>query len=305
LIGPNTRRLKLTRVPIAGIDLKPDPLVALGERLSEALAASDVPIIALIDSPRWPSDCDCRESSLHLLRRGHAGGRHIDMRLRTIVRSLAAASVGDSALRISLFPTPRHDYFLRCISDLACKPHLRALGRQLFNSDLPLQSNNGPRGGAIFTRFMLIGFAAYRALDEIGITAFEAYPDLQFRLWRDDHPLAPKSAGRIALANRSQILATVAAAFKRATPKQIPEQIARLITTMDQADAAILAVSARAALDHGAIACIDEPEEGCFALPLQSRQAASLGLMEAIGHADSLTLERPLVSFMGASHRNS
>lgn len=268
-------------------------MAALAERLRKALAAADAPIIALIDSPRWPSNCDCRESSLHL-RRGHAGGRHIDARLRTIVRSLAAASVGDSALRISLFPTPRHDYFLRCIGDLACKPHLQALARQLFDCDPPLQSNKGPRGGAIFTRFMLIGFAAYRALDAIGITAFEAYPDLQFRLWRDDYPLAPKCAGRIALANRSEILAILAAALKLATPGQIPEQsaaqTATRLTTMDQADAAILALSARAALDHGAIACIDEPEEGCFALPLQSRQAASLGLTEAICHADSLTL---------------
>jgi hypothetical protein len=300
----NRRRPKLTRVPVAGIDLKPDPLAALAERLSEALTASDAPIIAFIDSPRWPSDCDCRKSSLHL-RRGHSGGRHLDASLRTIVRSLATASAGDSALRLSLFPTPHHDYFLRCIADHACKPHLRALGRQVFACDTPLPSHNGPHGGAIFTRFMLIGFAAYRALDAIGVTAFEAYPDLQFRLWRDDHPLAPKSAGRIALANRSRILATLAAALRLATPGQIPQQIAKQINTMDEADAAILALSARAALDHGAIALIDEPEEGCFAIPLQGQQAASLGLTDATCQADSLILGQPRFSFVSPSHRRS
>ena len=219
-----------------------------------------------------------------------------------MVRSLTAASAGDSALRISLFPTPRHDYFLRCIGDHACKPHLRALGRQLFACDPPLQSNNGPGGGAIFTRFMLIGFAAYRALDAISVKAFEAYPDLQFRLWRDDQPLAPKSAGRIALANRSQILATLAATVKPAFPSRIPEQIATQIVTMDQADAAILALSARAALDRGVIAQIGEPEEGCFAIPLQSRQAVSLGLTDPPDKPTPLTLGQPLVSFVSAPH---
>ena len=177
-------------------------------------------------------------------------GRHIDARLRksSDTGGCFRRRLGLAHIFISHAPSR---YFLRCIGDLACKPHLQALGHRLFDCDPPLQSNNGPRGGAIFTRFMLIGFAAYRALDAIGVTAFEAYPDLQFRLWRDDYPLAPKSAGRIALANRSQILATLAAALKLATPGQIPEQsaaqIATRFTTMDQADAAILALSARAA----------------------------------------------------------
>lgn len=258
-------------MPVAGIEAEHDPLAALAERLREALATSDAPIIAFIDSPRWPSDCDCRIPSLHP-RSGHAGGRHIDANLRTIVRSLAVASAGDSALRLSLFPTPRHDYFLSCIRDRACKPHLRAFGCQLFDSALSPSSNDGPRGGAIFTRFMLTGFAVYRALETLRIEAFEAYPDLQFRLWRNDHLLASKSAGRIALANRSEILAALAAECKVAVAH---------LTTMDQADAAILAMSARSAWGRGAIALIEDPEEGCFAIPLQSRQAASLRLTGA------------------------
>jgi hypothetical protein len=264
------------------------------------LAPSDGPVIALIDSPRWPSDCDCRIAPLHL-RDGNVNGRLIDERLRMIVRSLAATSANDSALRLSLFPTPGHDYFLRCIGDRACKPHLRALGLHLFDSDPAPPLSDGPRGGAIFTRFMLTGFAAYRALETLGVAAFEAYPDLQFRLWRDDRPLVPKSHGRIALAHRSKILAALAAVLKLATPERMPKQIA----TMDQADAAILAMSARAALDRGTIALIDEPEEGCFAVPLQSRQAGCLGLTDTTWNANSFAFGPPIAPFVRATHCRS
>jgi hypothetical protein len=149
--------LTLHRVPLAGIEGEADALGALMRRLSAAMLPFDAPIIALIDSPRWPSDCDSRVKSLSP-RGDHDGGRRIDKRLRQIVRALAATSVNDASLRLSLFPTPRHDYFLRCISDRACKPHLRVLGHQLFKLDATPLAGNGPRGGAMFTRFMLSGF---------------------------------------------------------------------------------------------------------------------------------------------------
>ena len=38
------------------------------------------------------------------------------------------------------------------------------------------------RAAATFTRFMLAGFATYRALERLGVPAFESYPDLQLRL---------------------------------------------------------------------------------------------------------------------------
>jgi Protein of unknown function (DUF429) len=267
--------------------------------MRDTFAASETPVIALIDSPRWPSDCDSRVSSL--LRQSHAGGRLIDKRLRAIVRSLTAASPADSTLRLSLFPTPRRDYFLRCISDPTCKPHLRALGRQLFDSGGAIASNDGPRGGAIFTRFMLAGFAAYRALEALSVLTFEAYPDLQFRLWRDDLPLAPKGAGGLALAHRSKILANILKALTATLKLDTTDQIPRQIVTMDKADAAILALSACAASDQGTIALIDEPEEGCFAIPLRSRQADSLGLTCTATHVNLLTSDETPVSFVCSS----
>ncbi|HUN57947.1 MAG TPA: DUF429 domain-containing protein [Candidatus Binataceae bacterium] len=288
------------RVPVVGIEAEHDPLTALAERLKAALSPFDAPIIAFIDSPRWPSDCDCRWSSLHL-RDGHTGGRRIDNALRAIVRSLAAVSARDSTLRLSLFPTPRHDYFIHCIVDRLCKPHLRVLGRQLFGISSDCAVSDGPRGGAIFTRFMLTGFAAYRSLETLGVKTFEAYPDLQFRLWCDDHPLAPKSHGRVGLAHRSEILTDLAAAINLA----ISESVGQRIMTMDEADAAILVLSAAAALDRGAIALIDEPEEGCFAIPLQWRQAAGLGLADIIRHPNSLTPSQPLGSLMSAPYGRS
>ncbi|HEX4208844.1 MAG TPA: DUF429 domain-containing protein, partial [Candidatus Binataceae bacterium] len=274
LIEPG-HAFSLARVALAGIEAERDPLAALAKRLGAALAACNWPIVALIDSPRWPSDCDCRISPMRF-RAAHEGGRRIDVRLRAIVRSLAAISVSDSALRLSLFPTPRHDYFLRCIGDRACKPHLRAIGRQLFGADRPFPAEDGPRGGAIFTRFMLSGFAAYRALQVLGVATFEAYPDLQFRLWRESRPLTPKNRGRAAFADRSEIIAALAATLRLAEADRFGAQITTQITTMDQADAAILALSARAALDHGAILLIEEPDEGSFAIPMQMRQAGSL-----------------------------
>jgi hypothetical protein len=212
--------------------------------------------------------------------------------LRQIVRALAATSVNDASLRLSLFPTPRHDYFLRCISDRACKPHLQALGHQLFELNAVPPAADGPRGGAIFTRFMLSGFAAYRALEAIGITAFEAYPDLQFRLWREGRPLASKSAGRAAFTDRLEIITALAATLKLTG--------ATAIRTLDQADAAILALSARTALERGAIGLIEEAEEGCFALPLQAVQALALGLTDTVDEPQGLTFGQQIGPFVSA-----
>ena len=109
---------------------------------------------------------------------------------------------------------------------------------------------------------MLAGFATYCALERLGVPAFEAYPDLQFRLWREGRPLASKSAGRAAFTDRLEIITALAAALELVG--------AGAIRTLDQADAAILALSARTALERGAIGLIEEAEEGCFALPLQA-----------------------------------
>ncbi|HTT77856.1 MAG TPA: DUF429 domain-containing protein [Candidatus Binataceae bacterium] len=289
----------MARVAFAGLEAERDPLSALAGRLSRALAESDEPIIAFIDSPRWPSDCDCRVSSSLHFRRDHQGGRRIDAQLRAVVRSLSASSMAGPAPRLALFPTPRHDYFVRCIRDRTCKPHLKAIGRQLFGLEPSDATTEGPRGGAIFTRFMLSGFATYRALEAIGAATFEAYPDLQFRLWRGHHPLAPKSAGRIALANRTEILAALALklANKGQIYKRLTAEITAQITTIDQADATILALSACAALDHGLIAFVEDPEEGRFALPLQKCHADTLGLTKTRFRPSTLTFGEAAAAF--------
>jgi hypothetical protein len=261
--------VELRRVPLAGIEAAPDVIAALSMRLAQALVSYPAPIIALIDSPRWPVNLDCRESGLSPRTDNYTGGRRIDARLREFVKHLAEA--GEIDLRLSLFPTPSFDYFQRCIQDPACKPHLHTMGRDLFGRTDPLSAKCGPSGGAIFTRFMLAGFAAYKALEAIGVATFEAYPDLQFRLWRDDRPLAPKSRRSEALADRLAINLDVAtAAGIRGADR---------IRSLDEADAAVLALTAYAALKDAAIGIFDEPEEGRFAAALQYRQAVRAKLL--------------------------
>lgn len=180
------------------------------------------------------------------------------------------AAEGEDAPRLSLFPTPRLEYFRRCIEDPSCKPHLRAIGRELFGC-AALSVKDGPRGGAIFTRFMLSGFATYKALEALHLTAFEAYPDLQFRLWRDNRPLTSKNRRAEALKDRIEIVSAVAdLAGIIGTDR---------IHTLDQADAAILAISMHAALDHGAAALIEEPEEGRFAVALPRHEVTATSLL--------------------------
>jgi hypothetical protein len=72
------------------------------------------------------------------------------------------------------------------------------------------------------------------------------------------------------------------------------------IRTLDQADAAILAMSGRAALERWAIGLIEEAEEGCFALPLQAAQALALGLTDTVDEPQGLTFGQQIGPFMSA-----
>jgi len=179
-------------------------------------------------------------------------GRAIDQALQRRVK--ASREAGASWIKLSLFPTPRVDYFLRQIAVRDCKPHLRSFGCELFN---PGNGDPGPPNGGNFTRFMLAGFAAYRALDHLGITTYEGYPYLQFRLW-SDQPLPPKKT-RIAMDVRKRILLDVS---KRAEV-ELPA-----IDTLDQADAAILALSAFAVSSGACGWVVEHPAEGRFWLTL-------------------------------------
>lgn len=182
--------------------------------MSQAAPELAGPTLALVDSPRSPSDCDYSAPRLCPRIGNKEGGRSIYARLRALVRHLAPIIENEARWRLSLFPTPRLEFFVRCISDARCKPHLAALGHKLFGLILAPAPGEGPRGGQLFTRFMLSGFAVYRTLEVAGAAAVEAYPDLQFRLWKNGRMLPPKRVGRFALDQRKTIAQAIAAALQ-------------------------------------------------------------------------------------------
>ena len=117
---------------------------------------------------------------------------------------------------------------------------------------------------------MLAGFATYRALERLGVQAFESYPDLQLRLSSPLAELPPKGRRAEALAARRRILASLAARLRlRDTP---------VAATLDQADAAALALAAAVCARRGALWVISNPCEGRFMLALDARQARRRGL---------------------------
>ena len=197
-------QLRLVRVAVTGVDRGAGG--AIGELRRRLLAAAPElgarGAVALIDSPRWPRDLDVAACAGNAAVERVATGREsasraIDLSLRAIVSRLALQSRDGGPFRLSLFPTPRFEFFAACVSDPRCKPHLAAIGRELFGDAAmePDHRTAGPSGGRIFTRFMLAGFAAYRALDEVGVESYEAYPDLAFRLWAGAAELPPRARG--------------------------------------------------------------------------------------------------------------
>ena len=115
---------------------------------------------------------------------------------------------------------------------------------------------------------MIAGFAAYRALEAAGIEACESFPDLQFRLAAPTVRLIPKGAGKAALAMRQRTIARLA--------REVDVD-AGPPATLDFADAAILALSARQASDAGTLIALSSPQEGSFVLGLSHAQRRLLG----------------------------
>jgi hypothetical protein len=304
-LAPESHHLSLTRVNLrdigsapAGNSLDTNAIALLGARL-----ADDVPelrgAIVLVDSPRWPSDLDwsktisgdrygwrsesrpsavgqspeqCRmETSL---RGAHKTGvvaiihsqrsRGIDVGLRALVRMLRKLDANSPLTTSSMFPTPPMRYFGAHLNTATCKPHLRMLGQELFGQ--ALNHDYGAASGGIFTRFMIAGFAAYRALEAIGAEVYEGYPDLQFRLWRRRHRLFSKQKGRTsALASRIRVLSALA--------RRLDVSGSRQVQRLDEADAAILALSILAARQYGAIFILENPYEGRFMVALDEPEA--------------------------------
>jgi hypothetical protein len=260
------RSLAVGRVGLCGIgretEAKRVPLSAGAvAQLARLIAAAAPPLeqraVALVDSPRWPSDLDWSAEGV-TPRRAHLGGREIDVSLRAIVEQLRAPGGRPGLARLSMFPTPRFDYFGARIMAAACKPHLRAMGRDLF--DAALMRDFGALTGGTFTRFMISGFATYRALATLGVETYEGYPDLQFRLWAGRMMLPPKRRRDTALHARRQIVRRMAARLGISCEDRID--------TLDRADAAILALSAAAARRDGGIVVVENCAEGRFLVAL-------------------------------------
>jgi hypothetical protein len=281
IVDAAAKHLRLARVAVAGVerdtnggdDRVGSAIDELRRRMLFAapeLSASGA--IALVDSPRSPRDFDLAEGIGGARRiAGASGGRAIDVALRELVGSLGLRKAGGGPFSLSLFPTPQLRYFAACVGDSRCKRHLAALGRDLFGNEVDDASAGiAPTGGHIFTRFMLTGFAAYRAIDGVGVESYEAYPDLAFRLWANGAEIPPKGAGRSALAARVGITRRLA--------DELGCEGASQIATLDEADAAVLALSAVKALRGGAIALIEGAGEGRFAVAIDSDQAERIGL---------------------------
>jgi hypothetical protein len=162
-----------------------------------------------------------------------------------------------------MFPTPRFDYFGARLASDNCKPHLRAFGHELFGD--ALKGNFGALTGGTFTRFMIAGFATYRALGAIGVDSYESYPDLLFRLWSTEKELPSKATRSNALGARRRILEQLMG--------QLELEGASGFSTLDWADAAILALSVIAAAREGAIVVIDVGAEGRFIVALGAADA--------------------------------
>jgi hypothetical protein len=184
--------------------------------------------------------------------------------LRAAIARMNRARKAKDRIAFALFPTPQLDYFRRCAEDPQCKPHLAEIARALGES--PEASSPGGAavpaasltGGRIFTRFMLTGFATYRALEQLGIQTFESYPYLAFALWKKaGEPLPPKSSRRAALDIRRGIVSRVA----RKSDVNIPP-----ISTLDQGDAAILALTIAA--PAAAALIVNGGTEGRFLLAM-------------------------------------
>jgi hypothetical protein len=274
--------LRLARVAVTGVDRSGSvsnggAIRELEQRLFAAAPELDAAgAIVLIDSPRWPRDLNlalrAADAPVRCGSTRASASRAIDTSLRAIVGQLRLQKRDGAPFRLALFPTPKFEFFAACACDPRCKSHLAAIARELFGAALEsAPALLAPAGGRVFTRFMLTGFAAYRALERGPSESFEAYPDLAFRLWARGEEIPPKSTGRAALAARKRINCRLA--------NEIGCAGAATISTFDAADAAVLVLSARLAGRAGAIAVIEQPAEGRFALALDCDQARLSGIM--------------------------
>jgi len=268
-LAPESRHLSLTRVNLRNIVSAPaeNRLDTNAVTLLSLMLADKVPelrgAIVLVDSPRWPSDLDWSKAGV-VASTHSKHGREIDMGLRALFRTLRKLDANSTLATLSMFPTPPMRYFGAHLNTATCKPHLRMLGQELFGQ--ALNHDYGAASGGIFTRFMIAGFATYRALEAVGANVYECYPDLQFRLWCRRHRIFSKQKGRTAaLASRIRVLSALA--------RRLDVSGSRQVQRLDEADAAILALSIIAARQYGAIFILENPYEGRFMVALDEPEA--------------------------------
>ena len=291
-LTPKSRYLRLTRIdlrncadasagrsPRSNRDKNAVSLLAtmLTDKVCELRGA-----IALVDSPRWPSDLDWSKRGM-VAATHPKRGREIDVRLRALVVKLR--ELGAPLPLLAMFPTPPMRYFGAHLNAAACKAHLRMFGEALFGD--ALNRDYGPASGGIFTRFMIAGFATYRALEAIGAKTYECYPDLQFRLWRRHHQLVAKnspSGKTAALASRIRVLSALA---RRLGVCGFPP-----IQRLDEADAAILALSIIAGHQHGATLVLENPCEGRFVVAMDEAEAKLLHHVTCVTASTKFQLSR-------------
>lgn len=254
--------LSYHRVPLQG--LRSPVAVSLAARIADVSPLLHRGATAFVDSPRVPLDANCAGAKM-LPRTDVPTGRLIDSTLRHVLRCFS----NDTMRPLSMFPTPRAAYFARCILSRDCKPHLRVIGEELLGSMIDLRRGSSAppiRGGVLFTRFMLVGFAAFLALEAIGIHAFECYPDLQFRLWSGGREVPSKRLRSEALRIRTLICARLARTVGLARFESP--------VTLDQADAAVVALSAAASATSNSLIEIRCAPEGRFAVAFPARPFA-------------------------------
>lgn len=258
LLSADRATLSHHRVELVGIS---NPVIeSLARRIADAVGKDVRGAWALIDSPRTPRDVDCSGAKLRM-RIEAPRARVIDASLRELLRARFNAAMRP----LSMFPTPLASYFAACAAEHRCKPHLRAIAEEILASAIriPRGTKSESLAGGTFTRFMLAGFAAFPALESLGVRAFEAYPDLQMRLWSDGIRLPPKSLRVEALRVRRNICQRVAG-IVRVTSYQAPR-------TLDEADAAVLALSAAASASAQSLIELHCPAEGRFAVAFEVR----------------------------------
>jgi hypothetical protein len=263
ILDTRARTLVLKRVALDG--LNGGACATLAGRIKEVVPGVDAHVSVLVDSPRWPRDLDWSNPSDK--RDPAPREREIDVELKRIFSLLMGAPDGKPYKPgLAMFPTPRYDYFTQWADAVAGKPHLSAIAKELFGA---LSNGNacGPIHGGTFTRFMLAGFATYRALEGLGIDAFESYPDLQLRL-SSPSALPPKKRHTQALNARRDIVASLA--------RDLDLPGAPVLRTLDEADAAAMALAAARSACEDKLWAVSHPCEGRFMLALDEAQTRRL-----------------------------